>query len=145
MDLTGGLAERWNLKELARSGGDPQDGPGGPEPRTCRQLLGLQKRCPISCSVFSPRAGEVVARGLRRPALGPGPHIWGGQELGGGSPLGGAARGHVVAPSQALLAACRVSSLKQPLPELPTDRHLVGPVKCRPRFPREATLPMSPL
>ncbi|XP_045054103.2 calpain-10 isoform X3 [Desmodus rotundus] len=56
VDLTGGLAERWSLKDLARSRG-PQDGPDGLEPRTCRQLLGLKKRCPISCSVFSPRAG----------------------------------------------------------------------------------------
>ncbi|KAF6112990.1 calpain 10 [Phyllostomus discolor] len=57
VDLTGGLAERWSLKDLARGGGGLQDGPGSPEPRTCRQLLGLKQRCPISCSVFSPRAG----------------------------------------------------------------------------------------
>lgn len=48
VDLTGGLAERWSLKEH----------PEPPEPRTCQRLLGLQDRCPISCSVFSPRAGE---------------------------------------------------------------------------------------
>lgn len=48
VDLTGGLAERWSLK----------DGPGGPEHRTCRRLLGLKDRCLISCSVLSPRAGE---------------------------------------------------------------------------------------
>lgn len=47
VDLTGGLAERWSLKEH----------PEPPEPRTCQRLLGLQDRCPISCSVFSPRAG----------------------------------------------------------------------------------------
>lgn len=60
VDLTGGLAERWSLKDLARggsSGGGLQDGSDGPGPRTCRQLLGLRERCPISCSVFSPRAG----------------------------------------------------------------------------------------
>lgn len=56
VDLTGGLAERWNLKDLASSRGQ-QDGPGSPEPRTCRQLLALKERCLISCSVFSPRAG----------------------------------------------------------------------------------------
>ncbi|XP_066200949.1 calpain-10 [Saccopteryx leptura] len=56
VDLTGGLAERWNLKDLARGSG-PQDGPGGSEPRTCRHLLSLKERCLISCSVFSPRAG----------------------------------------------------------------------------------------
>ena len=72
VDLTGGLAERWSLKDLARSRG-PQDGPDGLEPRTCRQLLGLKKRCPISCSVFSPRAGEVAAVPLDswRRVLGP--------------------------------------------------------------------------
>ncbi|KAM8789033.1 calpain-10 [Rhynchonycteris naso] len=56
VDLTGGLAERWNLKDLA-SGSGPQDGPSGSEPRTCRHLLSLKERCLISCSVFSPRAG----------------------------------------------------------------------------------------
>lgn len=60
MDLTGGLAERWNLKDLAQSSGQ-QDRPGDSEPRTCRHLLGLKQRCLISCSVFSPRAGETLA------------------------------------------------------------------------------------
>ncbi|KAM7105401.1 calpain-10 isoform 2-T2 [Molossus nigricans] len=56
VDLTGGLAERWNLKDLASSSGQRGE-PSSSEPRTCRQLLGLKERCPISCSVFSPRAG----------------------------------------------------------------------------------------
>ncbi|XP_004427799.1 PREDICTED: calpain-10 isoform X1 [Ceratotherium simum simum] len=56
VDLTGGLAERWNLKDLARTS-DQQDRPGGSEHRTCRQLLSLKDRCLISCSVLSPRAG----------------------------------------------------------------------------------------
>lgn len=62
VDLTGGLAERWSLKDVARTSG-PQDGPGGTEARTCRQLLGLKERCLISCSVFSPRAGTGGGRG----------------------------------------------------------------------------------
>ncbi|XP_047577541.1 calpain-10 isoform X4 [Lutra lutra] len=56
VDLTGGLAERWSLKDLARTSGQ-QDRPGGSEHRTCRQLLSLKDRCLISCSVLSPRAG----------------------------------------------------------------------------------------
>ncbi|XP_006151979.1 calpain-10 isoform X1 [Tupaia chinensis] len=56
VDLTGGLAERWNLKDLAGPRCQ-QERPGSWEPRTCRQLLRLRGRCPISCSVFSPRAG----------------------------------------------------------------------------------------
>lgn len=56
VDLTGGLAERWNLKNLASSSSQ-QDGSGGSEPKTCWQLLSLKERCLISCSVFSPRAG----------------------------------------------------------------------------------------
>ncbi|XP_023376867.1 calpain-10 isoform X1 [Pteropus vampyrus] len=61
VDLTGGLAERWNLKDVARTSGQ-QDRPGGVEARTCRQLLGLKERCLISCSVFSPRADRVPSR-----------------------------------------------------------------------------------
>uniref|UniRef100_G1P2U1 Calpain-10 n=2 Tax=Myotis lucifugus TaxID=59463 RepID=G1P2U1_MYOLU len=56
VDLTGGLAERWNLKNLASSRSQ-QDGSGGSEPKTCWQLLSLKERCLISCSVFSPKAG----------------------------------------------------------------------------------------
>ncbi|XP_006760738.1 PREDICTED: calpain-10 [Myotis davidii] len=56
VDLTGGLAERWNLKNL-ESSRSQQDGSGGSEPKTCWQLLGLKERCLISCSVFSPKAG----------------------------------------------------------------------------------------
>ncbi|XP_047401519.1 calpain-10 isoform X2 [Sciurus carolinensis] len=57
VDLTGGLAERWSLKDLAGTSGQ-QDRPGrGWEQRTCRQLLRLKDRCLISCSVLSPRAG----------------------------------------------------------------------------------------
>ncbi|XP_044097915.1 calpain-10 isoform X5 [Neovison vison] len=56
VDLTGGLAERWSLKDLVRTSGQ-QDRPGGSEHRTCRQLLSLKDRCLISCSVLSPRAG----------------------------------------------------------------------------------------
>ena len=84
VDLTGGLAERWNLKDLARPGGQQdrpgsqQDRPGASEPRTCRQLLVLKDRCLISCSVLSPRSGtaeQVVAgwaRVLPRPRRLPG-------------------------------------------------------------------------
>ncbi|XP_070278650.1 calpain-10 isoform X3 [Myotis yumanensis] len=54
VDLTGGLAERWNLKNLASSRSQ-QDGSGGSEPKTCWQLLSLKERCLISCSVFSPK------------------------------------------------------------------------------------------
>uniref|UniRef100_A0AAA9RYZ6 Calpain-10 n=1 Tax=Bos taurus TaxID=9913 RepID=A0AAA9RYZ6_BOVIN len=56
VDLTGGLAERWNLKDVAGSSGQ-QDGPRGAERRTCRQLLSLKDRCLLSCSVLSPRTG----------------------------------------------------------------------------------------
>ncbi|XP_062961835.1 calpain-10 isoform X1 [Cynocephalus volans] len=55
VDLTGGLAERWNLKDLGTSG--QQDRHGSREHRTCRQLLRLKDRCLISCSVLSLRAG----------------------------------------------------------------------------------------
>nr|KAF6336238.1 calpain 10 [Myotis myotis] len=58
VDLTGGLAERWNLKNLASSRSQ-QDGSGGSEPKTCWQLLSLKERCLISCSVFNPKAGTV--------------------------------------------------------------------------------------
>ncbi|EPY87894.1 calpain 10 [Camelus ferus] len=57
VDLTGGLAERWNLKDLARTSGH-QDRPVATECRTCRQLLGLKDRCLLSCSVLSPRTGS---------------------------------------------------------------------------------------
>ncbi|XP_005411212.1 PREDICTED: calpain-10 isoform X2 [Chinchilla lanigera] len=58
VDLTGGLAERWNLRDLA---GRQQDRPAGSrEPRTCRQMLHLKDRCLISCSLLSPRAGATV-------------------------------------------------------------------------------------
>lgn len=56
VDLTGGLAERWNLKNLASSSSQ-EDGSGSSELKTCWQLLSLKERCLISCSVFSPRAG----------------------------------------------------------------------------------------
>ncbi|XP_012665892.1 calpain-10 isoform X2 [Otolemur garnettii] len=56
VDLTGGLAERWNLKDLGGTSGK-QDGPGGQEHRSCQQLLHLKDQCLISCSVLSPRAG----------------------------------------------------------------------------------------
>ncbi|XP_015337155.1 LOW QUALITY PROTEIN: calpain-10 [Marmota marmota marmota] len=56
VDLTGGLAERWSLKDLAGTRGQ-QDRPRGWEHRTCRQLLRLKDQCLISCSVLSPRAG----------------------------------------------------------------------------------------
>lgn len=58
VDLTGGLAERWNLKDVAGSSGQ-QDRPRGAERRTCRQLLSLKDRCLLSCSVLGPRTGRV--------------------------------------------------------------------------------------
>ena len=73
VDLTGGLAERWSLKDLARTGGR-QDRPGGSEHRTCRQLLSLKDRCLISCSVLSPRAGETHAGGAWGGGSARGPH-----------------------------------------------------------------------
>ncbi|XP_033715319.1 calpain-10 isoform X7 [Tursiops truncatus] len=56
VDLTGGLAERWNLKDMAGASGQ-QDRPRGAERRTCRQLLSLKDRGLLSCSVLSPRTG----------------------------------------------------------------------------------------
>ena len=62
VDLTGGLAERWNLKDMAGTSGQ-QDRPRGAERRTCRQLLSLKDRCLLSCSVLSPRTGRAGAGG----------------------------------------------------------------------------------
>nr|XP_030707908.1 calpain-10-like isoform X5 [Globicephala melas]XP_030707914.1 calpain-10-like isoform X5 [Globicephala melas] len=56
VDLTGGLAERWNLKDMAGASGQ-QDRPRGAERRTCRHLLSLKDRGLLSCSVLSPRTG----------------------------------------------------------------------------------------
>ncbi|KAF4022083.1 hypothetical protein G4228_013357 [Cervus hanglu yarkandensis] len=56
VDLTGGLAERWNLKDVAGTSGQ-QDRPRGAERRTCRHLLSLKDRCLLSCSVLGPRTG----------------------------------------------------------------------------------------
>ncbi|XP_037704680.1 calpain-10 [Choloepus didactylus] len=56
VDLTGGLAERWNLKDLA-SPSSQQDKPSGLGHATLRRLLRLKDRCLVSCSVLSPRAG----------------------------------------------------------------------------------------
>ncbi|XP_045150797.1 calpain-10 [Echinops telfairi] len=56
VDLTGGLAERWTLKDFTRTSA-PLDGTGGRGHRTLRQLLPLKDRCLLSCSVLSPRAG----------------------------------------------------------------------------------------
>ncbi|XP_048200351.1 calpain-10 [Perognathus longimembris pacificus] len=58
VDLTGGLAERWNLRDLAGSRGQ-QDKTRAWDHRTCRQLLRLKDRCLISCSVLNPRAGAT--------------------------------------------------------------------------------------
>ncbi|XP_058521195.1 calpain-10 [Ochotona princeps] len=60
VDLTGGLAERWDLKALARAG-DQKDRPGDPELRSCARLLDLKDRCLLSCLVLRPRpdAGEL--------------------------------------------------------------------------------------
>ncbi|XP_030659520.1 calpain-10 isoform X3 [Nomascus leucogenys] len=67
VDLTGGLAERWNLKGVAGSGGQ-QDRLGRWEHRTCRQLLHLKDQCLISCSVLNPRAGAPGSSGPEHPA-----------------------------------------------------------------------------
>uniref|UniRef100_A0A5F9DVD2 Calpain 10 n=1 Tax=Oryctolagus cuniculus TaxID=9986 RepID=A0A5F9DVD2_RABIT len=56
VDLTGGLAERWDLKALAGASGQ-QDGHSRWGHRSCRRLLGLKDRCLLSCSVLSPRPG----------------------------------------------------------------------------------------
>uniref|UniRef100_A0A8C5K1T9 Calpain 10 n=1 Tax=Jaculus jaculus TaxID=51337 RepID=A0A8C5K1T9_JACJA len=61
VDLTGSLAERWSLKDVAGAS-DQQDRASGREHRTCRQLLRLKDRCLISCSVLSPRAGKAYAQ-----------------------------------------------------------------------------------
>jgi hypothetical protein len=66
VDLTGGLAERWNLKDLAETRGQ-QDKAHSWEHRTCRQLLRLKDRCLISCSVLNPRAGKVCGHSLSPP------------------------------------------------------------------------------
>ncbi|XP_036175302.1 calpain-10 isoform X13 [Myotis myotis] len=66
VDLTGGLAERWNLKNLASSRSQ-QDGSGGSEPKTCWQLLSLKERCLISCSVFNPKAEKVLSHTQELP------------------------------------------------------------------------------
>ncbi|EHB16167.1 Calpain-10, partial [Heterocephalus glaber] len=60
VDLTGGLAERWNLKGPAGSSRQQDRPTGGQEHRTCWQMLRLKDRCLISCSVLSPRAGARV-------------------------------------------------------------------------------------
>nr|XP_005005745.1 calpain-10 isoform X3 [Cavia porcellus] len=60
VDLTGGLAERWNLKDLAGTSGRQDRPVSSQELRTCRQMLRLKDRCLISCSVLSPRAGASV-------------------------------------------------------------------------------------
>ncbi|XP_006893560.1 PREDICTED: calpain-10 [Elephantulus edwardii] len=56
VDLTGGLAERWNLKDLVKAS-DAQDKPSGGGRRTLHQLLHVKDRCLLSCSVLGPRAG----------------------------------------------------------------------------------------
>ncbi|XP_029417502.1 calpain-10 isoform X3 [Nannospalax galili] len=56
VDLTGSLAERWNLKEILGANGW-QDKSRGGEHSTCRQLLRLKDQCLISCSVLNPRPG----------------------------------------------------------------------------------------
>ncbi|KAM6178713.1 calpain-10 [Rhynchocyon petersi] len=56
VDLTGGLVERWTLKDLVKAS-DPQDKPSDWGHRTLWQLLHLKDKCPLSCSVLSPRAG----------------------------------------------------------------------------------------
>lgn len=56
VDLTGGLAERWDLKALAGASGQ-QDGHSRWGHWSCRRLLGLKDRCLLSCSVLSPRPG----------------------------------------------------------------------------------------
>ncbi|XP_031823987.1 calpain-10 [Sarcophilus harrisii] len=56
VDLTGGLAERWSLRDP----GGPRDtarSPSSLEPTTFRKLLGLKDQCVISCSVLSSRGG----------------------------------------------------------------------------------------
>ncbi|XP_038599136.1 calpain-10 isoform X2 [Tachyglossus aculeatus] len=49
VDLTGGLAERWALKETGRSGEKPKT--------VFQSLLHLKDQCVISCSVLSSRQG----------------------------------------------------------------------------------------
>ncbi|KAM5228557.1 calpain-10 isoform 2-T2 [Ctenodactylus gundi] len=60
VDLTGGLAERWNLKDLVGTRSQQDRSSSGQEHRTCQQLLRLKDRCLISCSVLSPRPGARV-------------------------------------------------------------------------------------
>ncbi|XP_027731136.1 calpain-10 isoform X2 [Vombatus ursinus] len=56
VDLTGGLAERWSLKDPGKSG-DKASSPSSLEQRTFRRLLDFKDQCVISCSVLSSREG----------------------------------------------------------------------------------------
>ncbi|XP_028926075.1 calpain-10 isoform X2 [Ornithorhynchus anatinus] len=56
VDLTGGLAERWTLKETGRSGEKPS-GRSSSEKTVFQRLLHLKDQCVISCSVLSSRQG----------------------------------------------------------------------------------------
>ncbi|XP_074045741.1 calpain-10 isoform X1 [Macrotis lagotis] len=56
VDLTGGLAERWSLKDPGRNG-DKLSSPRSLKQRTFRRLLDLKDQCVISCSVLSSREG----------------------------------------------------------------------------------------
>ncbi|XP_007486149.2 calpain-10 isoform X2 [Monodelphis domestica] len=56
VDLTGGLAERWSLKEPGRNNDKPSS-LSNVEQRTFRKLLDLKDQCVISCSVLSSREG----------------------------------------------------------------------------------------
>ncbi|KAG8136303.1 hypothetical protein E2320_009259 [Naja naja] len=56
VDLTGGLAERWSLKDLSQN---PERERAGKvlEKTVFRQLMNLKEKCVMSCSVFSSRQG----------------------------------------------------------------------------------------
>uniref|UniRef100_A0ABM5G433 Calpain-10 n=1 Tax=Pogona vitticeps TaxID=103695 RepID=A0ABM5G433_9SAUR len=56
VDLTGGLAERWALKDPARST-EKERASKVLEKAVFRRLMNLKERCVMSCSVFSSRQG----------------------------------------------------------------------------------------
>lgn len=60
VDLTGGLAERWSLKDPGRSTERERAGKVL-EKAVFRRLMNLKEKCVMSCSVFSSRQGKHAA------------------------------------------------------------------------------------
>lgn len=66
VDLTGGLAERWTLKDLSRSSERERAGKVL-EKSVFRRLMNLKEKCVMSCSVFSSRQGNNDSVGPVQP------------------------------------------------------------------------------